>query len=393
VRDLHDSVRGVGRPFISADFDTLGVGVAEGEGLALDGLIGIVAHALTLMRRRSAWRREMQFAPRCVRNTLEGMADLVVTLPSTGGLHEQLADVRGVELLDWDLEGAPPRTALDIVVPPYLTGTAPLAALHGLQVRLVQWQSIGYDGVERVLPAGIPFANAATVHEASTAELAIGLALAAQRGIDEAARAGDRCEWRPQTRPSLADRRVLLIGYGGVSRAIEARLQGFEVAIERVARTAREDRNLAGEVIRVRGFGELHEALSRAEIVMLAVPLTRETRSLIDTAALAAMPDGALLVNVARGPVVDTDALAVELNRGRLRAALDVTDPEPLPADHPLWQCPNLLITPHIGGDSSAMVPRMAALLRRQIDHLKNGESPENLVLSGEMMSRVPSAL
>ena len=131
----------------------------------------------------------------------------------------------------------------------------------------------------------------------------------------------------------------------------------------------------------VRGFDELHDALADAELVFLAVPLTAETTALIDAAALAAMPDGALLVNVARGPVVDTDALVAELSAGRLRAALDVTDPEPLPAAHPLWACPNLLITPHVGGDSSAMKPRMAALIHRQIAHLQRGETPENLVL------------
>ena len=86
-------------------------------------------------------------------------------------------------------------------------------------------------------------------------------------------------------------------------------------------------------------------------------------------------------MNVARGPVVDTDALMAELNSGRLRAALDVTDPEPLPSDHPLWECPNVLITPHAGGDSSAMLPRMSALIKRQIAHLLAGERPENLVL------------
>lgn len=183
--------------------------------------------------------------------------------------------------------------------------------------------------------------------------------------------------------PSLADRRVLLIGYGGVGTAIESRLSGFEAAIDRLARTARTVRDAAGAEVAVRGFDELHAALAEAEIVILAVPLTDETRHLIDAAALAAMPDGALLVNVARGPVVDTDALVSELRSGRLRAALDVTDPEPLPAGHSLWRCPGLLLTPHVGGDSTAMLPRVRALLLRQLEHLRRGEPFENVVLGG----------
>ena len=268
------------------------------------------------------------------------MSDLVVSLPSDEGLLEALDGTPGVRLVAWDLDGPPPCERIDIVVPPYWGGARRLAALgdeHGpVDVGLVQWQSIGYNGVERYLPAGLPLANATTVHEASTAELALALALAAQRGLPDFVRAGDEHRWQLRSFPSLADRRVLIVGYGGVGKAIEARLAGFEVEIARLARRARKDRSLAGEETDVRGLDELHDALAAAEIVMLAVPLGDETRGLIDAAALAAMPDGALLVNVARGPVVVTDALVAELQAGRLRAALDVTDPETLPAEHPL---------------------------------------------------------
>ncbi|KTR86365.1 2-hydroxyacid dehydrogenase [Leucobacter chromiiresistens] len=309
------------------------------------------------------------------------MSDLLVSLPSDPGLRDAVGDVDGVEFVEWDLDAPAPRERLDIVVPPYWGGARPLAQLAGVDARLVQWQSIGYNGVTKHLPEGLPLANAATVHEGSTAELAMGLALAAQRGIPQFVRDAEEERWQLRSLPSLADRRVLLVGYGGVSQAIEARLAGFEVEITRLARTARREENLAGQTVEVRGFESLHESLAEAEIVMLAVPLTDGTRGLIDGAALAAMPDGALLVNVARGPVVDTDALVAELQSGRLRAALDVTDPEPLPAGHPLWAAPNVLITPHVGGDSSAMLPRMSALIRRQIAHLQRGEVPENLVL------------
>lgn len=302
-------------------------------------------------------------------------------MPSDPGLAEAVGEVDGVEFVPWDLDAPPPRERIDIVVPPYWGGSKRLAALAQVETRLVQWQSIGYDGVSRSLPEGIPLANAATVHETSTAELALALTLSAQRGIAEFVHDATSHVWNTRSFPSLADRRVLLVGYGGIGKAIEARLTGFEVKLSRLARSAREDRNLAGDAVQVRGFDELHTALAEAEVVIAAVPLTEDTKHMFDARALAAMPDGALLVNVARGGIVDTEALMRELNAGRIRAALDVTDPEPLPSDHPLWDCPGVLLTPHVGGDSSAMLPRVGALIRRQIEHLRSGETPENLVL------------
>ncbi|MBC9936141.1 2-hydroxyacid dehydrogenase [Leucobacter sp. cx-87] len=308
---------------------------------------------------------------------------LVVALPGAT-LERAVGEIAGAEIVRWDLSTPPPRDRFDIVVPPYMDGPAVLRALAGVSVGLVQSQSIGFDGVADFLPDGMPFANAATVHETSTAELAIGLTLAMQRGLPDFVRAGDEGRWAPARHASLADRRVLLVGYGGVSRAIEARLAGFEVELTRVARTARTTHNDAGEEVPVHGIDELPALLAAAEIVIVAVPLSAETRGLFDAAALARLSDGALLVNVARGPVVDTGALVAELSRGRIRAALDVTDPEPLPAEHPLWGCPNLLVSPHVGGASTAMIPRMARLVRRQIGHLLAGETPENVVLGGQ---------
>jgi phosphoglycerate dehydrogenase-like enzyme len=281
-----------------------------------------------------------------------------------------------VEFVRWDLTGPPPAPHLDIVVPGYMgPGLSRLGALDGVSVRLVQGQSIGYDGVAAILPAGIAFANASTVHETATAELAMGLLLASQRGIDVFARNAERGDWAPRRLRSLADRTVLLLGYGGVNKAIEARLAPFELG--RVIRVASRARDLGNGY--VHGIDELATLLPEAEVVVIATPLTDATRGLIGAAELALLPDDAVVVNVARGAVVDMAAVLAEA--GRLRFALDVTDPEPLPEDHPLWTAPGVLISPHIGGAASAMEPRMARLLRRQIDHLLAGEAPENVVL------------
>ncbi len=282
----------------------------------------------------------------------------------------------GVTFLRWDLDGPAPAQHIDIVVPPYMGATPRLAALEEVTTRLVQSQSIGYDGVEDYLPMGHRFANAASVHETSTAELALGLIIASQRGFPGYIRAADREEWVPERQQSLADRRVLILGLGGVGRAIEARLQPFEVEIIRVARTARET-----DAGYIHSFTELPTLLPTADIVVLAVPLTEENTGFVDDKFLTSMAQGALLVNVARGAVVDTDALVRHLSTGRIRAALDVTDPEPLPAGHPLWGMPNALITPHVGGATSAMMPRMAQLIRRQIDLMLAGKPAENVVL------------
>ena len=170
--------------------------------------------------------------------------------------------------------------------------------------------------------------------------------------------------------------RYVLVGAGSVADAVVARLLPFEVEVTRVARTARDT-----EGGHVHGVDELPALVADADVVILTVPLDSSTLHLVDADLLARMTDGTLLVNVARGKVVDTDALLAELRSGRLRAALDVTDPEPLPPDHPLWTAPNLLVSPHVGGNSSAMAPRMARLLVRQIERMQQGEPPLNVVL------------
>lgn len=300
---------------------------------------------------------------------------LIVSVPSSS-LREALGEVpAGVEIIDWDLNAPRPRDTIDIVVPPYMGGQK-LDVLAGVTTRLVQSQLIGYDGVADSLPPGHVFANAATVHETSTAELTVTLILAAQRGIPDFVRAASDGRWAPAVHQSLADRTVLLIGYGGVGRAIEARLLPFETTVVRVARSARTDDRGA-----IHAIDELAELLPQADIVVVAVPLGDSTTRLVDNEFLGRMRDGTLLVNIARGGVADTEALLAHATSGRLRLALDVTDPEPLPESHPLFALPNVLVSPHVGGASTAMMPRMARLLHRQINALLRGDEPENVVV------------
>ena len=304
---------------------------------------------------------------------------LVVSVPDATLLRalEPLPD--GATGVLWDLASPPPVPRIDLVVPPYMGDwKARLPAVAAVRPALVQSQMLGYDGVDAWLPAGVSYANAVGVHEASTAELTIGLILASLRGIDGYVRQAARGEPQAPTRgTSLADRRVLLLGVGGVGAAIAARLAPFEVDLVRVARTARTD-----DAGAVHGLDELPDLLPRAEVVILAVPLGAATTGMVDRTFLAALPIGALLVNVGRGPLVVTDDLTAATADGRIRAALDVTDPEPLPAGHPLLTSPHVLVVPHVGGNSTAMLPRIAALVRAQLDRMLRGDPPAHVVLS-----------
>lgn len=303
-------------------------------------------------------------------------ARLVVSVPGDTLLNRLTPVPDGVDVIVWDVSGTPPRDHIDIIVPPYMGSVDSLAPLAHVTSQLVQSQSIGYDGVADILPDGITFANAATVHETATAELTVALILAALREIPRFVRGASRGQWDPARATGLADKRVLLVGYGGVGAAIADRLDPFEVTITRVASRERDDDR--GHVY---ALSSLDELLPDADVVVLGVPLTDDTRHLADDAFFSRMHDGALFVNIARGPVADTAALLAHTSNGRLNAALDVTDPEPLPDGHPLFALPNVLISPHVGGATDAMLPRMEKLLRRQIDHLLAGDEPENVVL------------
>ncbi len=181
--------------------------------------------------------------------------------------------------------------------------------------------------------------------------------------------------WDARETRSLADRRVTVVGYGAIGSAIATRFEAFRTEVTVVARTAREQ-----DGRHVHAFGELLELAPTTDVLVLIAPLTDETERLVDAELLAALPDGALVVNVARGKVVDTDALVAELQSERLFAALDVTDPEPLTDGHPLWTTPNTVLTPHVGGNTDLSVPRSIELMRRQVAALADGRPFENLI-------------
>jgi phosphoglycerate dehydrogenase-like enzyme len=285
----------------------------------------------------------------------------------------------GLELDFYQADGDELPGTIDEVafyVLPYMRGPAVLArAAEMPKLQVVQTLTAGYEEFLPLVPPGVTLCNAAGLHDTSTAELAVALALASGRHLDEFARNQSIGAWRFAFGRALADQRVLIVGYGHIGRAIERRLDGFEVAsVTRVARHAR-----TGPPP-VHPIEDLHRLLPQADITFLIAPHTPQTEGMIGAAELALLPDGALLVNVARGKLVDTDALVAALETGRIRAALDVTEPEPLPPDHPLWHQPGALISPHVGGASTAFFPRADRLMAAQLDRFMAGQPLENIV-------------
>lgn len=302
-----------------------------------------------------------------------GMAPrtLHVTVPDVDWV-DRLADLTDVDLTVWDFSSPQPERRVDLAVRPYTVAAAGLDALDPARLGVIQSQALGFDGVAETLPAGITYCNAVGVHEESTAELAIALLLASQREVDRYAR--EAGQWNRRFTASLIDRRILLLGQGGIGGELVKRLDGFGAELVRVASRRREDDRGV-----VHGVDELPSLLPTVDVVVLAVPLTDDTTHLVDEAFLAALPDGAVVVNVSRGPVVDGDAVVREA--GRIRFATDVTAPEPLPPEHPLWSTPGVLVSPHVGGMSSAMQPRIERVVRRQVARLLDGLGPDDVVL------------
>jgi phosphoglycerate dehydrogenase-like enzyme len=229
-------------------------------------------------------------------------------------------------------------------------------------------------GAERVIPhvpAGVTLCNARGAHDPAVAEWIMAVILAQLRSLPDFAAAQHAGSWAPAAGEPLAGQTVLIVGYGSIGEAVERLLVPFGVRVERVARHPRPG---------VSGPGDLPALLPRADIVILLVPVTPATQAIVDARFLGAMHDHALLVNAARGAIVDTGALLAELSSGRLRAALDVTDPEPLPPGHPLWSAPGLLLTPHVAGVSTQTIPRARAIVWDQLARYAAGQPPRNVV-------------
>jgi phosphoglycerate dehydrogenase-like enzyme len=275
---------------------------------------------------------------------------------------------------DPDHDWPEPASSAEVLVVPPAARTADrlLAAMPELpKLRLVQTLSAGVELWEGKLPGGVLLSNARGAHGGSTAELAATGLLAVYRQVPQflANQAGHK--WDQHPTETLDGKRVLVLGAGDLAQSLRSQLEPFGATVTLVGRSAR-----AG----VRSFDEVPGLLGGHDAVVLMVPYNDQTHQLADAGFLARMPDQAVLVNVARGPVVDTDALTAELTAGRLRAVLDVTDPEPLPADHPLWDAPGVLIFPHVGGNTTGMTDRAWRVAAEQIGAFAAGQDPPNLV-------------
>ncbi|WP_122260936.1 NAD(P)-dependent oxidoreductase [Ornithinimicrobium cerasi] len=299
-------------------------------------------------------------------------------------LLDHLGPVEGVEVLAYD--GADGDTlpgggrAVDVLVLPFSAGPLLRRLREVPGLRAVVLASAGYEHALPHVPAGVAVANAVGVHDTPTAEMALALILAAQRGLATYALAQAEGRWDTSgvgQRRALADSRVVVLGYGGIGRALSRRLLACECEVVAVASRPRAGDDL---VDTVHGSGDLPGLLAGAQVLVVAVPLSGRTRGLVDAAVLAALPDDALVVNVARGAVVDTDALLAECAAGRLRAAVDVTDPEPLPDGHPFLSTPGVLVSPHVGGGTPAAYPRMGAYVTRQLTAYRDGGRLEHVV-------------
>jgi phosphoglycerate dehydrogenase-like enzyme len=261
---------------------------------------------------------------------------------------------------------------IDFYVPRYMGGPAAIAMIPEMKnLKVIQSPNAGVDDVLKVRPAGVTLCNAAGVHDASTAELAIALAIGSRRGF--AAFAADQAaqRWGHERMASLTDSNVAIVGYGNIGKMIGKMLANFEVTVTAFSRSGKD-----GALT----FDHFDRLLPTFDVIILIVPLNDQSRHLMNAQRLAAMKDGAALINVARGPVVDTDALIAELNSGRITAGLDVTDPEPLPAGHPLWSAKNVIITPHVGGDSQAFIPRGRKLVEEQLARYAAGQPLRHIV-------------
>lgn len=301
------------------------------------------------------------------------MSTVVVCLPDVPELRHLGELPSNVELVLAPRDGPrPDLSRVELAVPTRWLRRPLLGAVESLaRLRVIQTLSAGVDWLAGQVPERITVCNARGVYDVPLAEWVAGAILAVHRGLMVARDAQGRGEWIDLVPGELTGRRVVILGFGSIGATVAERLRPFGVEIVGVARSRRDG---------VAGIDELDRLLPTAEILVDLLPLTTETVRFLDARRLGLLPDGALVVNAGRGRTVDTDALVAELRSGRLRAALDVTDPEPLPAGHPLWALPNALVTPHIAGDSPEAELRAFRLVGDQIRRLAAGEPLINQV-------------
>jgi phosphoglycerate dehydrogenase-like enzyme len=277
-----------------------------------------------------------------------------------------------VVLIPPDPDPLPDLARVELIVP---IGRArgPLLELLNApgRLRVIQTLSAGVDWLVGRVPEEVMVCNLRGVYDGPLAEWVVGAILAFQRGFVRARDAQAQGAWASFEPDELAGRRVVILGFGSIGSAVADRLRPFGVEIVGIARTRRDG---------VLGLADLDDVLPGAEILVDLLPLTTETVGFLDARRLGLLPDGALLINAGRGRTVETPALLRELQRGRLRAVLDVTDPEPLPAGHPLWALPNVLITPHLAGESPEATARAFALAGDQVRRFAAGQPLINQV-------------
>ena len=281
------------------------------------------------------------------------------------------AGFQKLSIADYPLDSSD-LSAITIYIPPYMSGQESLEPVRQMSnLKILQVPNAGYEDALPYLRDGITLCNARGVHNASTAELAVGLAIASKRGFPDFIRAQDQGKWSHERMGSLNDSKIGIVGAGSIGQTLVSYLSPYDVEITTFSRSGSN-----GSLT----IDKLDAHLPEFDFLFLILPLNAQSKHLIDKRRLALMKDGATLVNVARGAVVDTNALVAELNSGRIYAALDVTDPEPLPADHPLWSARNTLITPHVGGDSQAFEKRGKRFVEEQLQRIAAGLDPINII-------------
>jgi phosphoglycerate dehydrogenase-like enzyme len=298
---------------------------------------------------------------------------ITVLVPDEHAL-DALSAIEGVRPVRYDVDGELPAEAAEaeVLIPPFLAGKRAVPLVDKLpELRLVQLLSAGAEVWLGRLPEGVALSTCRGAHGGSTAEWVVAVLLSFYRHLPYFLDAQRDRRWAFQVTDTLQDKRVLIVGAGDLGHQLARRLAPFDVTTTVVGRTARDG---------VHGEDELPGLLGSHDAVVLVVPLTSDTTGMVDAEFLSRMADGAILVNAARGPVVDTDALVAELRTGRLRAALDVTDPEPLPTDHPLWSVDGLLLTPHVAGSCTGREKRAYGIAAAEVARFVHGEEPHNLV-------------